>query len=436
MSAAVEDPRDQLKTEFGVDDAFVDQMEVYLTQYNAAAAPMSGGRRRNSRKRLQRGGGIREVLQKIVNGARAVRDSVTAALPATAIAAASATTDAASAAARIPSTVDSILASGIRHAGVIGTLTGLIAVTTAYGSANPYTKLVENALKFVLALTPTPWELVSRFFQSGLSLSTFWNLTDLGFRSLTLGALYYMLVLGSEAGGLASRTAISTVKYSGYSIGVQKARIVAYVETLVASLETRLRVPINGIIGVVAEADINAAGRIAAAAAAGAEAIAGAGAGAEAEAVPGAEAVALPEHAAQVLADALDAERDADADGDAAAEAAPDGLVAESQIHIAHVAAEAEILAGGGSDANVEHSQAQVNSEFDEAVDPDAAGGIAENAINALIPAVSQAASQAASQSGYSTNEVEMSQHGGRRRITRRKNRRNHLSRRRRRSHN
>jgi hypothetical protein len=433
-AAAADDPVRQLKAEFGVDDEFVGNMVAYLTHYDAESAPIVGGGRKSGRKggrksrRLQRGGGMREILQKIAAGASRVQTIIARILPQTAAASSVAATGAVASVMRAPTAMDSVLAYGIEHADAITTLTCLMAITTAYGIGNPYTKLVENAIKFVLAVTPDPWTLVSTFFQSGPSLETYWNITNIGFRGLTIGALYYMLVLGSGAGriasGFAGRAAIATARFYGQSIGVQKARIVTYVETLIASLEARVvgggNVVPAGIVGV---AGINEAA---------VEAAEEAVAVAPAE-VAAAAAAAGPANAVNAVAAAAAAAAGPD---NAAAEVALNALVDMAQIHIANAAAEAGAIVAGGDVAN---SQALVHDAL--VVAP--SNEVAENAINLLIPAVNNAMSPAGTPAH--SQEVEMSQRsnnnnishpfgfGGRRKtLKNRRNRRKQLSRRRR----
>ena len=424
-AAAADDPVRQLKAEFGVDDEFVGNMVAYLTHYDAESAPIVGGGRKGGRKsrRLQRGGGMRDVLNKIAAGARGVQNIVARILPQTAAASSVAATGAVASVMRAPTAMDSVLAYGIEHADAITTLTCLMAITTAYGIGNPYTKLVENAIKFVLAVTPDPWTLVSTFFQSGPSLETYWNITNIGFRGLTIGALYYMLVLGSGAGriasGFAGRAAIATARFYGQSIGVQKARIVTYVETLIASLEAR----VVGGGNVVPAGIVGAAGINEAAVEAAEEAVAVA----PAEVAAAAAAAAGPVNAVAAAAAGPD---------NAAAEVALNALVDMAQIHIANAAAEAGAIVAGG---DVADSQALVHDAL--AVAP--SNEVAENAINLLIPAVNNAMSPAGTPAH--SQEVEMSQRsnnnnishpfgfGGRRKtLKNRRNRRKQLSRRRR----
>jgi hypothetical protein len=333
-----------------------------------------------------------------------------------------------------------------------------LAITTVYGVGNPYTKLVENALKMVLAVTPDPWTLVSNFFQAGPSLATYWNIANVGFRGLTIGALYYMLVLGSRAsriaGGLGVRLGAAVTRDYGRRIGAQKDRIVTYVNALIASLEHRVGagaaiVPGGAVVpGIVDVAGINAAA-VEAAGAAAAEVAAGpdnevaaniaaanAGAAAANAGAAAANAGAAAANAGAAAANA-GAAAAAAADADAVVEAEADALVDAAQINIANVAAAAGALVAVGdvahSQAAIADSQAAVDNALAEGVP---AEDVAEGNIDLLIPIVSREVSPAGSPAA--SQNVEMSQHTGGRRRTRRKtlknrkNRRKQISRRRR----
>jgi hypothetical protein len=161
MNAAENAAVRRVQEEFGVNDEFVGKMVSYLKYYDS---PIVGGGRKGGRKsrRMQRGGGFNEILEKIVAGAHRVQDIVAGILPQTAAATSAAASGVAVSARRAPPAIDSVLARGVRGISgtdAITTLTCLLAITTVYGVGNPYTKLVENALKMVLAVTPDPWTL-------------------------------------------------------------------------------------------------------------------------------------------------------------------------------------------------------------------------------------------------------------------------------------